>query len=377
VAATEPRSDKPNALGAVLLTAAIGLAGSRLAMAESAPERAQIGFKYLDYRESQPGSDRVKVRAPSVMVMTPIAGEWSITGTYTYDALSGASPAYHTQQLTKLEDQRRALDMTVTRYFSRGTLTVGASRSKESDYLSRTLSVLGSVLSVDRNTTFSFGLGVTGDKIDPSYGGIHERKKIVDAMIGVTQVITRQDIMQVNLGYSQGHGYYSDPYKLFDNRPRERDHSTLLARWNHHFDATDGVARLSYRYYRDTWEMRSHTLGAEYVQPIANGWKLTPSVRFYAQNAAKFYVPTDPASTPDPTPPPIWANEYSEDQRLSGFGASTYGFKLAKQLDQDWLLDIKLERYQQRGRRALSGDGDPGLAPFNARSLQLGITHFF
>lgn len=373
---TNERKTVPGRLGLTLLAAAMALPGARPAQAEAAPERGQIGFKYLDYAERQPGSDRIKVRAPSIAGMMPIAGEWSVSGSYTYDSLSGASPAYHTRQLTPMEDQRRAFDVGLTRYFERGSLTASYSHSKESDYLSRSLSLLANVLSEDKNTTLSFGIGATTDKIEPNYGGLFDRKKTVDYLLGVTQVLTRQDILQVNLGYAHGWGYMSDPYKLFDQRPRERNRTTLLTRWNHHFDATDGIARLSYRYYHDTWKIRSHTVTAEYVQPLPAGWKLTPSVRFYRQTAASFYLPVDGATAPDPTLPPDGMTTYSEDQRLSGFGALTYGLKVAKQIDHDWLADIKIERYRQRERWALSG-GDAGLAPFDARSIQFGITRFF
>ena len=89
-------------------------------------------------------------------------------------------------------------------------------------------------------------------------------------LIGVTRVFTPQDIVQLNFGYSKGSGYYSDPYKLNDNRPRERNALTALARWNHHFDdnGTDGTVHLSYRYYSDTFGIRANTLDAEYVQPL-------------------------------------------------------------------------------------------------------------
>lgn len=365
-------------VGAALLSAAMALPGARIVQAESAPERGQVSFRYLDYQESQPGQDRVKVTAPALAFMAPIAEAWSVTGSYVYDAISGASPAYHTQQLTQLEDRRRAFDFGLTRYFSGGTLTVGASRSKESDYLSRGYLLQGSVFADEsKNTTYNFGLAFSDDTIAPSFGGIHEKKRIADLMIGVTQVMTRQDIAQVNLGYSRGRGYFSDPYKVFDARPDHRNHATLFGRWNHHFDATDGIGRFSYRYYHDNWALRSHTFGAEYIQPLADGWKLTPALRYYTQTAAKFYLPTDPASVPGPTIPAAWMSEYSEDQRLSAFGAVTAGIKLAKQLDADWLLDIKLERYKQREKWGLSGNGDTGLAPFDARSIQFGVTRFY
>lgn len=364
-------------MGAALMSAALALPVAQNAFAEAAPERGLVSLKYLDYQDSQPGQERISVHAPSIMIMVPIAGEWSVSGTFTSDVVSGASPAYHTEQLTQMHDHRKAADLSLTRYFSRGSLTAGASYSHESDYISRSFSLLGAVSTEDKNTTLNLGVGVTSDDIRPSYGGVHETKNVTDVLLGVTQVLSKQDIAQLNLGYSHGRGYYSDPYKLADERPRIRDRYTVMARWNHHFAATDGTSHLSYRYFGDSWDIKSHTLSAEYVQPLPKGWTLTPSLRLYTQTEAEFYLAVDPLLAPGPAFPPFGATEYSEDQRLSAFGAITLGLKVAKKLGEDWVVDVKCERYEQRGRWSLSGNDDPGLEPFSARIFQFGLTRYF
>ena len=40
-----------------------------------------------------------------------------------------------------------------------------------------------------------------------------------------------------------------------------RNKTTLQLRWNHHLPATGGSARLSYRYFGDSFRVRAHTLG--------------------------------------------------------------------------------------------------------------------
>lgn len=102
-----------------------------------------------------------------------------------------------------------------------------------------------------------------------------------------------------------------------------------------------------------------------------------PLVRLYTQKSARFYVDVDPDAGPFPTNPPPDATYYLLDQRLSSFGAVTLGVKVAKQIDADWLVDVKFEQYQQRGHWALAGKGSPGLEPFNARSIQVGISRQF
>lgn len=365
-------------IGAALLSAAITIAGAPPAMAEAAPERGLVSYKYLDYLDSQPGDERIRVRASAVRVMAPIAGAWSVDGTVTYDSITGASPAYHTFALTKMQDQRRALDTNLTRYLEHGTLSFGANVSSESDYLARGLSLQGSHDSEDRNTTWSAGIGLSSDAINPTNHIVrNETKTRTEIMLGVTQVMGIHDLLGLSLVHARGRGYFSDPYKVFDERPRERNNTNLFLRWNHHVEAGDGTLRSSYRYYSDSWGIRAHTLGLDYVQPLARGWTLTPLLRFYTQSAANFYVDSDPSTYPFPPNPPEQARYYSEDQRVSAYGAHTYGIKLAGQLDADWQVDLKFERYGQRAAWRIGGQGSPGLAPFDARSIQLGIARQF
>ena len=378
-----------------LATAALALPSLQFANAEAPPENGVVSFKYLHYQDSQIGdgvsvisgassagsSSRMGVNAYSMTALVPVAGEWSIGTTYTSDSVSGASPMYHSSGLTKMTDLRRAVDVELTRYFSRGTLSIGTSYSKESDYLSRGYSVQGSLSTEDKNTTFTLGGSMNSDDINPvipPYGDY--KKKVYSGIFGITRIVTKRDIVQLNIGYSNGNGDFSDPYKVNDNRPTLKNNATVLTRWNHHFDWTDGTAKLSYRYYSDTFGIRAHTLEGEYVQPLRNGWTLTPLLRLYSQSEANFYVAVGAAEKADPTtptPPPANAIYYSEDQRLSAFGAITLGLKVSKQLNQDWLVDVKYEEYEQRSSWSVNGNGDPGLAPFGARSIQVGLSRKF
>lgn len=365
-------------LGPALLAAAMALPLIGAVHAETAPERGLVAMKYLNYQDSQPGDPRIHVNASSFMLVAPLSGDWSVGATVTQDAISGASPAYHTSALRKMNDNRHALDTSVTRYLPNGSLTLGTSVSIETDYVSQGFSLQATRSSETKNTTWTAGLAFNRDRINPSNGiVVDERKQVANLLLGVTQVLGVNDIAQVNIGYTRGQGYFSDPYKVLDKRPREHNSATLLTRWNHYIDAANATSRLSYRYYTDSWGITAHTLGAEYVQSLANGWSLTPMLRLYSQSAASFYVNADASTFPFPPNPPAGAVSYSEDQRVSAFGARTFGVKLARQLDADWLLDIKFEQYTQRAGWRFGGGGSPGLATFQARSIQLGVSRQF
>ena len=370
----QPGATRP---GARLLAAALALPGLAV-NADTAPEAATIALKVLDYRERQPGANRVKVVAPALSLVTPLGSRWSLSATAISDSISGASPAYHTSGLTTLTDHRKAADLSLSRHFDNATLTVGTTYSTEADYRSRGVSLQGSLSSDDRNTTWTAGVAASSDRINPTNRVVeNEHKRVAEVLLGVTQVLTEHDIVQFNARWSRGRGYFSDPYKVFDNRPRERDHHTLQVRWNHHIEAAGGTLRSSWRWYGDTYGIRSHTLGFEYVQPLPAGWTVTPILRVYTQGAARFYQPADPSTEPFPPNPPADAEHYTQDQRMSAFGARTVGLKVARQIGADWLADVKIERYSQRGAWRLFGSGSTDLLPFDTRSIQIGLWRRF
>ncbi len=393
----------PDMYGALLLTAALLLPSVNIAYADAPPEHATVGLKYLNYQDSQSGDtsitrgmtrDRIAVNALTLESQVPIAGKWLIGATLLEDSITGASPAYHSSGFPAAAhdaasgasgELRHAGDLSVTRYLQGGSVTGGVSYSRESDYISRGYSLRGNLSTDDKNTTFTLGAGFNDDTVDLNRQAVIASKRQVEpgkkhiytGIVGLTRVLTKSDIVQLNVGYANGNGYYSDPYKDPDRRPEVRNMTTLMTRWNHHFEGTEGTVRLAYRYYSDTFGIRAHTMDVEYVQPLHRGWTVTPLLRMHSQKEADFYLATNTASPSDPTPVPATAVYYSEDQRLSAFGALTLGIKFGKALGRSWLADVKYEHYEQHGSWCMNGHGDPGVATFIARSVQLGISREF
>ncbi|MES3007049.1 MAG: DUF3570 domain-containing protein [Pseudomonadota bacterium] len=374
---------------AAAATSAAAALVSQPVFAEAAPEKSTINFKTLTYRDYQPSDDRIDIDAESFLFQVPIAGQWSVTGTAVHDAISGASPRYHSSSLAQIKDTRKAYTGAVTRYFQQGSVTVGTAYSKEKDYISRNYSIQNSWSTPSQNTTFIFGLGYTADKIIPNsiFLTQKEDKRVVDVALGVTQVLSQTDIAQVTYHHTRGRGYYSDQYKLYDARPDSRDSDSVLVRWNHHFVESANTLHSSYRYYTDSNDIDAHTLEFDYVFNLPNQWSITPLLRYYSQSAASFYydpVANDPWADADTFGAPISVVYplYAEgrfasmDQRLSSFGAITYGAKLTKHFGENWSADVKFERYEQKGSWAL-GNGSDGLKDFGARSIQFGISHSF
>lgn len=381
-----------------VVMAALALHGSLAApaaQAETAPEHGVIALRYLRYQDQQkvdvkyPNYDgteptkfkRITAKSPSVFVQAPIGTDWTVEASAVLDEVSGATPKYYTDvsgatSAPGMNDTRKAGDVRVSRHFSRGGVSVGVSHSSEHDYRSTAASVEGRVATPDNNTTFTLGVGHSEDFINPVNKVVtNEAKRSNEVIAGVTHALTANDLVQANVTYTDGEGYFTDPYKRNDKRPERRKQAAALARWNHHFAGWEATLRTSYRYYRDSFGIGAHTFEGAWVQPVTRWLAVTPSLRYHTQSSASFYY--DPVMDTTYYPRPIVPQTYmTVDQRMSAFGAITAGLK-AEVRYEDWTTDIKYERYEQRSDWRSFGKGSPNLDTFSADSVQVGVSRKF
>jgi len=365
---------------AALIAAALALPGMLpgTSLAQSAPDEGVIALRYYDYRDWQAGTDRISVRSPSLYALVPLSDTLTVEGSLVYDSVSGASPLYHDTVSGAsgrgIGDYRTAADAKLTRYFGASAIAVGAAYSHEQDYLSRAASVEWRTWSADRNRTFAIGIGAAKDRINAVEGVngpvLDQPRETYDYLLGITQVLDARSLVESSVTWSDGRGFYADPYKLHDTRPGRRRILAWLTHYNRYFPGPDATLRLAYRYIHDSFGDRSHMLEASWVQTLPEGFTLTPTLRYLTQSAASFY--RDP-----PFPDGFVPGElYTADARLSAFGAVTLGLRLAKELPHGITADLAVNVYRQRGDWRI-GRGSPGLAAFSARWIELGLAKRF
>jgi len=373
-----PCVSHPHPPARALLAAALALPGMvpADACAQSAPDQGWVELKYLDYRDWQPGANRMSVRSPSLYAVKPLSDTLVIEGSLVYDSISGASPLYYNTLSGAsglgITDYRTAGDVKVTKYFGDAAIGVGGAVSSERDFLSRAGSVELRLFSEDRNRTWAFSFAGTNDRINPVNGVVvNAPRNTLDFLIGVTQALSSNSIVQSNITVSRGHGYYSDPYKPLDTRPDRRTVFAWLTRYNRYFGAADATLRLSYRYLHDSFGSNSNALEATWYQPLPDEWSVAPSLRYYTQSAADFYF--------DPPFPQgyVAGQDYTADTRLSALGAFTPSIAVARSFAGGWRAGLKVAFYQQRASWRLGGNGSPGLEHFSARWIEAGISRSF
>ena len=300
----------------------------------------QIDSAVLIYKED---GGRVTAVEPVLSLRRTDGNDRTLGLKLTYDSLTGASPNGAVPQPTAqtftspsgassyttparaqpldpfFKDSRVALALAWEQPAGENQrISLGGNYSSEYDFTSFALSTAFARDFNNKNTTVSAGLALESNTINP-VGGVatglepafnfaggrpnSDTRRVMDLLIGVTQVINRRWVMQWNLGIGRANGYHSDSYKVLsvvdgttglltgdqyvnERRPDSRSRQTVY--WQNKYHLASDVIDASYRFYRDDWGLRAHTLDLRYCFQFSGGMHIEPQWRYYQQNAASF-----------------------------------------------------------------------------------------
>jgi Protein of unknown function (DUF3570) len=409
-------------IGASLAAATCGLLGAlpaAPAAAQDAPDW-DVESSLLFYGED---NNRVKDLSLDVSIHRALDEDHSLNLDFTVDSLTGATPNgavptndYQTftgasgSNSYTIQPGDAPLDPTFmdTRiagsanwqqsFGAASRWNVGLSTSGEHDYFH--IGVNGRVEHDFnlKNTTAFAGLAYGRDEVNPIGGapdaltpmlppsdspggagegegegggssGPSQSKDVFDALVGVTQILSRRSLVELSFSYGRSNGYLNDPYKilsvvdpvtglpvygdaaagglgirsflyLYESRPDTHTKQSAFLEWRHAFDR-DSMA-LSFRYMTDDWGIDSQTTEARYRWNIDDRSYLEPHLRYYTQTAADFYRTVLFAGDALPA-------FASADYRLADLDAYTVGLKYGHDTARGQFA-VRLEYYRQDGK---------------------------
>jgi hypothetical protein len=409
---------KPN-IAAQLTCAALALPGLiQPAAAGRVEETYNADFQYGNYVES---GNRMKVDIFDGLLSAPIGKSLTANVSLVRDNISGASPVYNTKDLVTGEisqvissasptstcgksicEERDGIGAGLTNFFDWGSLSLGGGFSREHDYMSKYFNTAASLDLNKKLTTLNFGASVAFDEITPSpsawnnttvldsngnavIDGFSAHKTSQQYLLGVSQVIDKDSLIQSNMTFGYHSGFLTDPYKWvgfidsFDipgvgsfqiqnyageKRPRERFEWAWLTQYVRHFEQFNHAAlHADYRFSTNDWGVNAHTFELSWHQPIADGWQVIPRFRYYSQDRADFYQP-------------YFSNginnlaAYSSDYRLASFGTFSGGLKLTKEINElqpfkQLKFQAGFEYYDHKAAYQLGGNNLGTFADFN------------
>jgi hypothetical protein len=323
--------------------------------------------------------------------------------------LSSASP-----------ETRKQGDFRLGYEWDEAAVDAGGGISLENDYESRFASLGGRLDFNQKLTTVNLGLSYTNShtkalidhdanpyidttafdhqiSVDEATGAktLSGNRQDWAANLSLTQVLTKDAVIQTGAGYTRSTGYMENPYKVvetffvnpdpnfsgipgvflagdahafLEQRPDVRNQWTWDVRYVQHVPWVDAAVHLGYRYYHDDWDVDAHTFDADWAQPLGHGWTVTPRVRYYSQDAADFYHPFlavlgDPGSSEARLKK--LPGSFSSDHRLSGYGALSGGVTVNKQFAKGVSLEAGFEYYTHEGSLKLGSGGEEDFADFD------------
>ena len=299
-----------------------------------------------------------------------------------HDAITGATPngaanpttftspsgSTYDSTLAQIVDERYAVTADWGSEKSRLVkVNYGLSYSTELDYDSLGASWTKQRDTSNRMRTYSYGVSLNYDVVSAQGGnpiGLapvtdttrtpSDTKVVADFLAGMTQVLSRNSLLQLSytLGYSNG--YLTDPYKIisvsgsgpydlqFENRPGQRLGNSLYVRYIQNRKGGD-VMKLGYRFYVDDWGILSHTVDLKYRYRMSGKWYLQPHLRVYTQTAANFYGYIFYSDTPV-------TGYASGDYRLGNLASITAGVQMGREFSTKLKANVRVEYLHQLDR---------------------------
>lgn len=234
------------------------------------------------------------------------------------------------------------------------------------------------------------------DKISVKAGSeiLRATRRDFAASLGLTQVLSKRAVLDLNLGFIHSTGFLENPYKavtvvfvdpnqlgspvlvgdvraLMENRPDERNQGAAGIKLVQYVTPLDAALHLGYQFSRDDWEISAHTFEATWIQPVGYGWTIAPHIRYYSQNAADFYhsllfsfqrFSQIISDSPGQESVQFFDRDrlpahFSSDHRLAGFGTLSGGIILSKAFARGVTLEAGFEYTRQDGSLKLGGGG--------------------
>ena len=284
----------------------------------------------------------ITIQGPSVLVRKKVGDSLSLSASYYEDLISSASIDVKLSA-SPYHETRKQEGFSADYLHGKTIYTAGYIHSKEPDYDSNTAYYSISQSMFGDLTTVTFGYRRGWDNVyrdiksngiienDPTF---HEQADHRGYTLSVSQILTRNAILDLNFEAITDEGYLQSPYREVryldptkpsgfslapQVTPNTRTSTAASADLKYYLPYRAAVTA-EYRYYTDTWGINGNTFQVSYTQP----WRhfiFDGSLRYYLQNAANFYS--------DLFPRLDYSNFEARDRELAAFHSISLGFGAA------------------------------------------------
>ncbi len=293
-----------------LLSLGFALLVGGLACAEVLPpDEADVMYKHYE-------GGGIKADGPAYLVRKSVTANAAVTASYEVDQVTGASIDSVVSGASPIREERKQKSLSAEYLSDRTTYSVAAISSVENDYDASTLNgsiaqtMFGDLTTVTMSASKGWDI-ITRRIKDPTAGVIRDptfraRLDRRQWSVGISQVITRNLIMALNLEQNTSQGYEQNPYRSYryvdptnlglgysfaaEVYPTSRTSDAVALKAKYYLP-WHAVISGGLKYYTDNWGIRGQTLDAGYAQPFWHDrFTADLTLRYYTQSAASFYA---------------------------------------------------------------------------------------
>jgi hypothetical protein len=258
---------------------------------------------------------RLIVVYPTISINKNLDSKTSVNASYLVDAISSASmkmimrvdgitSATKSTQggESNLTELRHQFSAGITRFIGDVSISANGMYSTEHDYNSKTFAVNLSVPFAKKNTIFQLGFAGNWDKVYPKTRDWTKDRNTQTVNLAVSQILSKKLIGQLDFSFINVDGFMLDGYQvvrilngstfqvLEPITPDKRIRKAFGGRLNYGVTKLSTV-QLGYRYYWDTWDIKSHTIELGYKSHLTESINFRLDLRQYFQTQAYFFKP--------------------------------------------------------------------------------------
>ncbi|RBW50257.1 hypothetical protein DS878_06035 [Marinobacter sp. F3R11] len=287
------------------------------------------------------------IDGPVVLARKSVGSQVSVTGQYYVDAVSAASVDV-LATASAYTEERTEYTVGVDYLYDRSIMSLGYTNSSENDFEANTVYFTVSQEFFGGMSTITLGYAEGWDDVgrigNDSFSEDADRRNY---QIGISQVLTRNTLVGLDLEVVTDEGYLQNPYRqnryldpddatsfLYqpERYPETRTSTSVAARAIYHLPYRASI-RGEYRYFSDTWGIDAHTVELGYVHALNERWTLEGSVRYYSQGEADFYSDLFPYENSQ--------THLARDKEMSSLSGTTVGTGAVYEWKQTSLPGIK------------------------------------
>lgn len=207
--------------------------------------------------------------------------------------------------------------------------------SNETDYLGQMATASFNFDMNRKNTNWAISASYGWDRIEPLGTDSLHRKEMLNGNLTLTQALSPKMIGRIGVDVSRVSGFQSNPYRAvfaegvhrLEVHPNNRLRGAVFAKLNRYFTTMTSL-NVGYRFYRDDWQIQSHTFDFAYHQYFSDKVLIRYRYRYYQQTEAFFFRTSYPVVEPFMT----------SDYKLEPFNSHMFGLKIEYKL-QDLVKD--------------------------------------